>query len=80
MFLVINKSHEKAQSFLDYVKKVAPDAKIRDYATSIYIDTEGVRVINFLSHVFHDVVVMEKDQNGELLSFPIELFGTIYEF
>ena len=80
MFLEIKKSHEKAQSFLDYVKKVAPNARIRDYEVSIYIDTEGVRVINFLSSIYHDVVVMEKDQSGELLSFPLELFGTIYEF
>lgn len=80
MFLVVKKSHEKAQSFLDYVKKVAPNAKIRDYETELYIDTEGLRVINFLSHVFHEVVVMERDQSGKLLSFPLDLFGTIYEF
>ena len=79
MYLEIKKDHERSKEFLNYVLRVCPEATLREYESVIYIDTKGKQIINFLSCVLHDAVVGAKDKQGDLLSFPLEMFGTIYE-
>ena len=78
MFIEVRNAHEKAREFISYVLSVAPDATIRQYELSTYIETSK-RIINFLSSVSHDLVMITKGPDGDLLSFPLEMFGTIYE-
>ena len=79
MYAEIKKNHERCKEFLNYVLRVCPDSIVNEYESNIYIDAVGVRIIRFFSSIRHDVVVAEKDKNGELLSFPLEMFGTIWE-
>lgn len=78
MLIELRNAHEKAGEFLAYVLSVAPDAYIRQYELSTYIETPE-RIINFISSVSHDLVMMTKGEDGDLLSFPLEMFGTIYD-
>ena len=79
MYVEIKKDHERSKEFLNYVLRVCPEAVIHEHKTSMYIDTQGVQIINFFSCVLHDAVIADRDNKGELKSFPLEMFGTIYE-
>ena len=79
MFAEVKNSHSKYQEFIDYIRSHVSNASIRDYESSTYVDTHGVRIINFFSSIFHDAVMTDKDEKGELIQFPLDLFGTIYE-
>ena len=78
MYIEVKNAHEKAREFIAYVLSVAPDANIKQYELCTYIDTPK-RIINFLSSISHDLVMMTKGPDGDLLSFPLEMFGTIYD-
>ncbi len=79
MYLEVKNDRPEYETFINYVKSRFPDVEIKKYETSTYVDTKGVRFINFLSCVRHDLVMHDKDDKGDLISFPIGLFGTIYE-
>ena len=79
MYLEVKNDHSMHEAFINYVKDRVPNVEIRKYNTTTYVDTNGVRLINFLSCLRHDLVMNDKDNKGDLISFPIDLFGTIYE-
>lgn len=78
MFVEIKNDHPRAEEFANYVKGKDPDAEIRVYEISTYINTK-VRIINFFSCISHDITTEDRDNEGRLISFPLDLFGTIYE-
>lgn len=78
MFVEIKNEHPRAGEFVNYVRGKDPDAEIRVYEISTYINTKA-RIINFFSCISHDITTEDRDNNGSLISFPLDLFGTIYE-
>lgn len=78
MFVEIRNEHPMYKDFIGYVQSKDPDAEIRVYEISTYINTK-VRIINFFSCISHDITTEDRDSNGRLISFPLDLFGTIYE-
>ena len=79
MYLEIKNDHPLFNNFIELVKSSVKVCEVRAYKVVTYIDTNGERLINFFSSVSHDVVMISKDKEGKLLSFPLALFGTIYE-
>ena len=79
MFVEIRNEHPMWEEFINYVKGKVPDAEIKIYEVSTYVDTKGKRLINFISCVCHEPTMMDRNDKGELISFPLDLFGTIYE-
>lgn len=79
MYIEVKNDHPEYEAFISYVKDRVPDAEIRKYEFATYVNTKDVRLINFLSCLRHDLVMNDKDDKGDLISFPIDLFGTIYE-
>ena len=78
MFVEIKNEHPMYKDFITYVISKDLNAEVRIYEISTYINTK-VRIINFLSCISHDITTADRDSNGRLISFPLDLFGTIYE-
>ena len=80
MYLEIYNNHPQAKTFIKNVKKHAKQQgrklEIRVYDSTTYVELER-KYIYFFSVISHDVV--HKCLNGRLQSYPIEMFGTIYE-
>ena len=79
MYLEVKNNHPMYEAFIGYVKDRVPDVEIRKYEVATYVNAKDTRLINFLSCLRHDLIMVDKDEKGDLFSFPIDLFGTIYE-
>ena len=78
MFVEVKNSHPRAQEFIKLIEEFYNGAEVRPYAVATYVYVVNQQIINFFSSVSHDAVLKLKI-DGELLSFPLDMFGTIYE-
>lgn len=78
MFVEVRNSHPRAQEFIKLIQEFYEGAEVHAYEFATYVTVEQQQIINFFSSVSHDAVLKLKI-DGELLSFPIDMFGTIYE-
>ena len=77
MFVEVRNSHPRAEEFIKLIAEFYQGAEIRKLESTTYIETEETIII-FFSCISHDAVLKLKI-DGELLSFPLDMFGTIYE-
>ena len=88
MYLEVKKDHSQCLKFMSMIKKLYGDFRdgklspsileIREYE-NWYIVVVQERVISFFSAICHDIVFIKNDEEGNMIDFPIDLFGTIYE-
>ena len=78
MFVEVRNSHPRAQEFIKLIQEFYEGAEVHAYEVATYVTVEKHQIINFFSSVSHDAVLKLKI-DGEALSFPLDMFGTIYE-
>lgn len=80
MYVEIFNNHPEAKTFIKNVKKHANQQgrklEMRVHGNATYIELDR-KYIHFFAVFSHDAV--HKCLNGHLQSYPIEMFGTIYE-